>query len=362
MKKPTSVLDKIRGNLADIPSAIALLAALIRLLKPSRRRVIFVDGPYGYLLLLCSGAHNLDDAFFVLEEYFVEPHKSGKVKFPNEVLYFLAPQREMMRRLTNSLVTLVLNLKSRLFPMHLTFTVPRPGIKFRFRVQSALIDFFEEGGGCYEPVHNLYVYDLWLRDKIHGYLHSGIYPNVWNIPEWKVCLPAEIPRRLELLTEAFPDLREAIKFIEPYKKLSRLAVVFTQPLCLGRFARTAEVQRNIYEDIVALLMKHGYRVLLRTHSRDKEIYPSIASLHGVEVWQKGYFPGEVIAAILKDSLILSVCSTVTMTMGARDRKSITLGSEWLYKRLKGECKPYKLPRRITGKVERELLAELMEAR
>ena len=363
MVRLTLVLDKIRGNLADIPTAIALLAALIRLLKPSRRRVIFVDNPYGYLLLLCSDAHNLDDAFFVLEEYLVEPHRSGKVKFPNEILYFLAPQRIMMRRLTNSLMTFVLNLKSKLFPMHLTFAMPPPGKKFRFRVQSPLIDFFEDGAGSYKPMHNPYVYDLWLRNKIHGYLHSGIYPNIWDIPEWKVCLPAEIPRRLELLTEAFPDLKEATKFIEPYKKLSKLAVVFTQPLCPDMIVRTAEVQRNVYEDIVALLIKHGYRILLREHPRDKEIYPSIASLHGVEVWQRGYFPGEVIAAILKDSLILSVSSTVTMAMGDRDRKSITLGSKWLYKCYKaGKIFPVDIPHRVTGGVKRELVAELMEAR
>ena len=366
-----SVLDKIRGNLADIPLAAVRTAGFMRLLKPSLRRVICLSGVYSYLLLYCYSPRNFNNAILIpnSDTDISTEICRGKMRPPCEILLLPFPKRDMSRKaaywMVTWLVSFILRLRNKLSPLYVICQTP---VQYREYCiicpdKAGTIDLLvEEGAGAFEPRNYRYVYALWLRDKIRGYLSSNVYQNTWDIPQRKVCLSVEIPKRLESLAEAFPDLKETIKFIEPYKKLSKLAVVFTQPLCLDMFVRTAEVQRNIYEDIVALLMKHRYRVLLKKHPREKESYPSIASLHGVEVWQKGYFPGEVIAAILKDSLILSVCSTVTMTMGARDRKSITLGNKWLRKyHAYRKALMIDVPYRVTGEVERELVAELMEA-
>ena len=367
-----SALDKIRGNLADIPLAIVQTAGLMRLLKPSLRRVICLSGVYSYLLLHCYSPRNFNNAILIPNSYIDIPPEiyREKIRPPCEILLLPSPKRRMSRKavrwMADWLAFFILMLRNKLSPLYVICQTPVLYGEYGIVCpnKGVAIDLLvEEGAGALEPRSHRYVYALWLRDKIRGYLSSNVHQNTWDIPRRKVCLFAEIPRRLESLVEAFPDLKEAIKFIEPYKKLSRLAIVFTQPLYADMFVRTAEVQRNIYEGIVALLMKHGYRVLLRKHLRDWESYPSIASLHGVEVWQRGYFPGEVIAAILKDSLILSIFSTVTMVMEDRDRKSITLGNKWLRKyHAYRKAFMIDVPHRVTGEVERELIAELMEAR
>ena len=368
----TSALDKIRGNLEEIPSVAASFVSLVGMLKPSLRRVIFLHSTYSYLLLYCYNPRNFNNAILIPipDSTLAYQISVGKMRPPCETLLPPAPKRNMLRKsaywILKLLALFILMLRNKLSPL---FTICQTPILYGERCgahlnRGAMIDLLvEEGAGALEARYNSYAHDLWLRDKIRGYLHSGIYPNIWDIPQRKVRLFAEIPRRLEALVEAFPDLKEAIKFIEPYKKLSRLAIVFTQPLYVDTCVRTRELQRNVYEDIIAALMRYGYRILLRKHLRDLVSYPSIASLHGVEVWQKGYFPGEVVAAILKDSLILSIFSTVTIAMGDRDRKSITLGSKWLHKHYKGRSvPPVDIPHRVTGGVKRELVAELMEAR
>ena len=368
----TSVLDKIRGNLEEIPSVAASFVSLVGMLKPSLRRVIFLHSTYSYLLLYCYNPRNFNNAILIPIPASTLAYQIsvGKMRPPCETLLPPALTRNTLRKsaylILKLLALFILMLRNKLSPLYVICQTPvlygEYGIVFPNK--GVAIDLLvEEGAGALEPRSHRYVYALWLRDKIRGYLSSNVHQNTWDIPRRKVCLFAEIPRRLESLVEAFPDLKEAIKFIEPYKKLSRLAIVFTQPLYADTYVRPREAQKNVYEDIIAALMRYGYRILLRKHLRDWESYPSIASLHGVEVWQGSYFPGEVVAAILKDSLILSVFSTVTMAMGDRDRKSITLGSEWLYKR-HGARKvlPVDIPHRVTGEVERELVAELMEAR
>ncbi len=357
------VLRTLRKLLTPKGHRILLNSLVVRVTKFPRlviklfdfrlKEAIFIRTTHPYLIMLCKQPWDLNRSLVLYSIHFSQDVKKGRIRFPAVAV----PECDSR---PYWILGLLLAIRDKLSPFKRVYLSDYA--HDNLDLLRGEEHFLLHEGSRSDPTRG----SLSTRNlNIKGYILSDAYPNFRGAPNEKLNLPEIIPKKLKLLEWAFPELAQKkgeITKIKRRTKGKKLALLFGQPIHKDYHSYGLRRNREIYQAIVGTLFAHGYEVVLKPHPREtfSEVSRYRPDGSSGKLWVTGgLYPGEVLTTFFPGALLVTIYSTVVHSVSrSPGRKSITLGTEWLCKRLNRVEGAVKVSFSVTGNLDKRLVRDL----